>query len=123
MINKIPKYRFNIVHHLGEPNVATTPDGVKVHRKKSVWIDSINGERGRFVTCVPYDNHFVFIDPNWKKIPDRWFAFCTCGGPAVIVGSNAYKKDGSPATDSTIKGEMLICYIHSNSGHHADGST
>jgi hypothetical protein len=44
---------------------------------------------------------------------------CACGGAAVIVGSNAYKKDAS-ATDT---GKMLVCYTHANTGRHADNST
>ena len=38
----------------------------------------------------PYDNHFIGMNPDFVAGKEAWFALCSCGGPAVIVGYNAY---------------------------------
>lgn len=123
MNDKYVKPKFEIIHHAGQVDEATTLDGIHVKRETKVWIQDKDGQNGRFVGCTPYDSHFVFIDPNWMKVKGRWFSYCTCGSPAVLVGSNTYKQDASPNTDSTRIGEMLICWFHASYGKHADGSS
>jgi hypothetical protein len=118
-----PKFTFAIIKHRGDLNHAETADGYKVHRQKKVWLDATEGSRGRYVMCCPYDNHFVFIDPAWKKMKGRWFALCSCGSGAVLVGSNVYAGDASPSTEGTVQGEMLVCHNHMQFGRHADGSS
>ena len=118
-----PKFTFAIIKHRGDLDHAETADGYKVHRQKKVWLEATEGSKGRYVMCCPYDNHFVFIDPIYKKKKWRWFALCSCGAAAVLVGSNTYAKDASPATEGTVQGEMLICYNHMQFGTHADGSS
>ena len=103
------------------PNEATLSDGSKIYRNKEgkLWIDAI----GRPVKLADYDNHFIALDPTNKK--GRWFALCSCGSPAVIVGYNVYKHGASAGNsdDGMVAGEMLVCYMHSLNGRHADGST
>lgn len=113
-----PKFSFAIIKHRGDLNHAETADGHRVHRQKKVWIDATEGSRGRYVMCAPYDEHFVFIDPMYKKMRGRWFALCSCGSPAVLIGSNTYAHDASPSTEGTIMGEMLVCMIHAQTGNH-----
>jgi hypothetical protein len=109
---------FSIIKHFGTPNDAVTVDGIRVHRQEKVFVL----DAARFIMCAPYDNHFIYLDTS-KKV-GRWFAMCTCGSPAVIVGYNAYKKDSSPTSGVGISpGEMLVCHIHASFGKHADGST
>ena len=107
------------IHHLGDVTKAEIAYGKKrynIERQEKVFVVDPNMHTAEWVTCAPYDNHFVYLlPPNIEG----WFAMCTCGGPAVIVGYNAYKKDASP-TDT---GKMLLCYHHANSGKHADGSS
>jgi hypothetical protein len=106
-----PEFSFSIIQHRGSPNSAKTVDGFDVHREEKVFIVDLPG----FVPCAPYDDHFVYLDPSTEV--GRWFAMCTCGSPAVLVGSIAYKDDGSP------QGMMLICYIHATTGLHTTGGT
>jgi hypothetical protein len=122
-MTEAPKFSFAIIKHRGDLNHAETADGYKVHRQKKVWLDATEGSRGRYVMCAPYDNFFIFIDPAWKKMRGRWFAMCACGSPAVLIGSDTYAHDASPSTEGTVKGEMLVCMIHAQTGHHADGSS
>lgn len=112
MTNKVnlDNLHFHVVRQLGEPNKARLPDGTLVRRAEQVYIREMNG----LVKCMHYDNHFIYLTPNKKN---TWFAACTCGGPAVIMGSNAYQQWSSP------KGAMLVCYVHMTNGKHADGST
>jgi hypothetical protein len=116
-----------IIHHRNSPNSAVTADKKEVRREDKIWYAEYDDEgypiTGRFIMCAPYDNHFVYEDPMWKIIPGRWAHMCTCGSTAVIVGYNAYKKDASPSTEGTTKGEMFVCYYHAQFGKHADGST
>ena len=107
------KYSFSIIHHRGSLNEATTQDGYTVYRQEQVFIP----EWGVFVKCAPYDNHFVFIDPVYEKVIGRWFASCTCGAMATLIGTKAYSHLGSP------EGAMLVCHNHTTFNKHADGSS
>lgn len=106
------KPRFSIVRSVDSANSATLSDGTKVHRVDKIFIR----EWSRFVTCSPDDVHFIYEVPPKKK--GYWFAGCSCGSPAVIVGSNAYAQYGS----STDTGEMVICYHFVMYGKHSDGT-
>lgn len=117
------KFNMNVAHIRvkNTPNEATLDDGSKIYRVKDgrVWVEGLK----RFVKTVDYDNHFVALDPS-KKV-GRWFALCSCGSPAVVAGYNAYKHGASAGTneDGMVAGEMLICYAHSLTGKHSDGSS
>ena len=110
------KISFSIIRKHNSANQAKTADGYTVHRSDVIFFD------GRLVKCSPYDNHFVYVDPS-KKI-GRWTTMCSCGSPAVVAGYKAYARDASPTTsaESTVPGEMVVCYIHAITGRHADGS-
>ncbi len=96
-------------------------DGLKVERVEWIFFD--DKIDARLVKCAPYDNHFIYEDTSGKL--NRWVQMCTCGGPAVLAGYKAYKRDASPTTsmDSTRPGEMFVCYSHATTGKHAEGST
>jgi len=93
------KQPFSIIKHYNNPNEAVTLDGYKVHREEKVFIEGLGG----FVPCAKQG---------------RWFAACTCGSPAVLIGAKDYAHLGSP------EGMMLVCYFHTNPNmmRHADGS-
>lgn len=116
---KLPKIKFAIIHHRGDLDTAVTADGVRVYRQDKIWFEGHG-----LVKCASYDNHFVFDDPMAKKKKGRWTPMCSCGSPAVIVGYNAYIKDATPTNrnESSIPGELIVCYLHVTSGRHADGS-
>jgi hypothetical protein len=116
-------HHFSIIHHYLSPNSAVTGEGHTVKRETKLWMEDPNGH-SRFVACPPMDNHFIYADPEYTKgTVGKCATMCTCGSMAVIVGYNAYKKDASPAMESTTLGEMLVCYVHASTGRHADGST
>lgn len=110
-----------IIKIYGDLRRAETADGVTVYRSDTLWM----GEEYGMVKCCPYDNHFIFHDPNFEKYVGRWTPLCSCGYAAGVVGSNVYKKDGSPTTrlESTVPGQMIVCLAHAQWGRHADGSS
>ncbi len=89
-----PKTAFNIVSHRGDPTSATTISGHRVEKKDFVIIPSpLDPATFMSIKCADYHNeHFVYIDPLFEKELDKsedkqyWFAMCTCGAPAVIIG-------------------------------------
>ena len=107
----VKKKSFVVVRHLNSPNTAEYR-GLSVQRREKIFIP----EFSQFVMCAPYDNHFIFEVP--KRLKDSSFR-CTCGSPAVVVGSLAYKHDASP-TDT---GRLLVCMIHAAFGRHATGES
>jgi len=116
---ELPKFNFAIIKHRGDLNHAKTADGYSVHREKRVYI--VEQGKGRWVYCAPDSEHFVFIDPAWKRGKvGRWFAMCSCGSAAVITGYNAYANYGSSTDkeESTVPGEMLICLEYLTNGKH-----
>jgi len=110
-----------VIKIVGDLNKANTLDGTTVYRKESLWM----GKRWGIVKCAPYDNHFIFDDPNFSKHKGRWTPMCSCGSPAGVVGSNVYKNDASPTTraDSSNPGMMIVCLHHMQFGKHGDGSS
>lgn len=122
-MNKAPRiHPTKVIRFYGDLKKAETADGYTVYR-----VDRIFFREHGMVKCAPYDNHFIFDDPaaHIKGKRGRWTPMCSCGSIAVIAGYNAYRKDASPTskTDSTIPGEMIVCYLHANTGKHADGSS
>ena len=108
------KYSFSIIHHRGSVNEATTLDGHKVTRQEEIFIPAW----GIFTKCAPYDDHFVYEDPESKNKIGRWVHMCTCGSPAVIVGFTGYSRDASKGS-----GGMLVCKLHADTGFHQTGGT
>ena len=102
---------FSIIHHFSSPNEARLTNGRTIFREEKLLVK----EMQKFVMCAPYDNHFIYE----AKIPNMSSYMCTCGAPAVIIGSNQYKQDASP-TDT---GELFVCFFHASLGKHADGTT
>lgn len=100
---------FSIIKQRGDPDEATTLDKYKVTRKEKVFLPEFGG----WVRCAPYSSHFVYLDPTGKK--GRWFASCTCGSPAVVVGYDAYRRD-----QSANEGTMLVCLYHAQHGYHTN---
>lgn len=116
-------HQFSIIKRYLSPNSAVTQDGHTVKREVKIWMEDPNGYN-RFVATTPYDNHFIYKDPEYDLgRPGRCATMCSCGAMAVIVGYNVYRKDASPATDGTVPGELLICFNHATFGKHADGSS
>lgn len=109
---------FSVIKQRGSPKEATTVDGIKVHKQDSVVCENpfdtnIPRELVK-IECVDYHNeHFVYLDPVNKR--GRWFAWCTCGSPSVIIAREAYKTENP----------MLACYFHAQFGRHvtSDGKT
>jgi hypothetical protein len=126
MNKQSPRYsRFGIIHHYNSPNSAVTVDGKEVHREEKIlYIEYDENDlpiSTRFIVCAPYSDHFVYLDPMWTKIKGRCSLMCTCGSMGIIVGYNAYKKDASPSSDGSMKGEMIVCKWHLDNGVHQTG--
>jgi hypothetical protein len=109
----------------GTPKKAVLGDRVKLERLP----DNMFYDKGRklYIQAIDYDNHFVALNPDFLAGKEAWFAVCSCGGPGVISGYNAYAHGASPSGVSgekeIAKGEMLVCYLHIATGFHADGSS
>jgi hypothetical protein len=100
------KVSFSIIKHRGDPKSALTEDGIRVFKEDSVIsddpYDSNVPPRKIEVRCMDYHmEHFVYIDPVQKT--GRWFAWCTCGSPAVIVG---------------MEDPLLVCFFYTKFGRH-----
>ena len=107
--------QIKVVRQVGDKNSAyLEDDGTTVYRSQEVFIKDIG-----LVKCAPYDNEFTFRHVYKKKgiVQRQWTLFCTCGGPAVVVGYSGYAKDASPG------GELLVCYHHATNNVHLDGSS
>jgi hypothetical protein len=109
--------RFSIIKQRGSPTEATTMSGHKVFKEKEILCPNpLNPDPDAMqkdiimVKCIDYhDEHFVYLDPENK--PGGWFAWCTCGSPAVIIyGVEAYA--------GGTEGMTLICFFHGQFGRH-----
>jgi len=117
----VSKIGFSVIKQRGSPTEATTLDGVKVYKQEHIVCENPlnpNPEAVKdpiMVKCIDYHGeHFVYLDPVNKK--NRWFAWCTCGSPAVIVyGMTAY----SGMTDSM----ALICFFRGKFGRNVSDVT
>lgn len=116
-------HSFSIIKRYLSPNSAVTGEGHTVTRQDRVFLRDPAGWV-RWVACPGYDNHFIYKDPEFEMgTVGKCATMCTCGSMAVIVGYNAYRKDASPALDSSTPGELLVCFTHAQTGKHADGSS
>lgn len=119
-----------VVKFTGDRKSGVTEDGVTVYRQDRFWM----GQEYGFVAAAQYGSHFIYRDPHVnpttleyprkRRFVGRMDPMCSCGAPAVIVGSKVYAKDASPTTkeDSTTAGQMLVCWMSAQFGHHVDGS-
>jgi hypothetical protein len=89
---------FNIIHHRGSPQKATTLKNQTVYRQEKLFVE----EYEVFINCAPYEEHFIYLNPN-TSIGEPSYC-CTCGSPAVITppGPNG----------------MFVCLFHANYGYH-----
>ena len=71
---------FNIIHHRGMPQTAVTEQGITVHRQDRLFIPMWGGI---LVRVIPYDDHFIYENPN--KEPGQITYLCTCGSIAVLA--------------------------------------
>jgi hypothetical protein len=91
---------FSIIHHKGRVNKATTLHGVVVERQEMLFVE----EWAAFVPCAPYDEHFVYENPD-KSVGASSY-MCTCGSAAVVVNP---ERDG---------GRLFVCLFHQTYGSH-----
>lgn len=125
-------HTFNIIKNRGDPNTAYTVTGHEVTKKDLVIIPSPFDGTMISLRCADYhEEHFVYIDPLFdKEIPEKdvrsyWFAMCTCGAPAGIIGgADVAKHDNLPPT--TKIENMLVCQFYYQTlllhgfGYHAN---
>ena len=109
--------KFSVIKQRGSPTTAVTEDGKKVEKLEHVYCEnpfdpreSGDPEKEMIqVVCVDYHNeHFVYMNPTNKV--GTWFAFCTCGSPAVIIDNEPYRTDKSFY--------QLACFFHMEFGRH-----
>lgn len=111
---------FNIIKQRGDPKTAITNSGHRVKKQEYVYLRDEQGTYQK-LRCADYHNeHFLYIDPQFNdEIPEGkaskyrgWFAMCTCGAPAVIVGKGV----GGLGSAQFSYGEMmLVCMAHTQS--------
>jgi len=92
---------FGVIQHRGQVRKAETAKGATVEREEYLFVP----EWGQFIQCAPYDEHFIYQDPDG---PIGGSAFlCTCGSAAVVI---------NPERDS---GRMFVCLMHATYGAHS----
>ena len=131
--------RVNIIRQRGSPTEVTLASGHTVEKQEYVYFlmpkeDKREPDEWRMVKCSDYHGeHFLYLDPLYllaarptdpnKSETGRghWFAMCTCGSPAVIVGPEEAAKE-----DSDCPEQLLVCIYYHNTlldegwGKHAD---
>jgi len=70
---------FEIIHHRGQVQKAQTAQGKIVEREEYLFVP----EWGQFIQCAPYEEQFVYQDPD-NTIGGSAF-LCTCGSAAVVI--------------------------------------
>lgn len=91
---------FNIIHHKGRVTQATTLHGVVVERQEQLFVP----EWARFVPCAPYEEHFVYENPDQAVGSSSYM--CTCGSAAVVANP---EREGRA---------MFVCLFHATYGNH-----
>ena len=114
---------YNIIKSRGSPTEAVTLSGHRVEKKDFVIMpnpmDSEGyGSKPMALMCADYHNeHFVYIDPLFEKdLPkdDRrqiWFAMCTCGSPAGMIGPGDAARHNGQQYDGS-QGKLLVCQAY-----------
>lgn len=106
----ISDYKFNTVKHRGDPKSAVLESGHTVKKQEYVYFKD---EHGQYVAlkCADYHGaHFLYLDPVFnddEKGKGHWFAMCTCGAPAVIVGPQQGDME-----DTGVQERLLVCYAY-----------
>jgi hypothetical protein len=97
----------NIIRHRGDPKSAILDSGDIVKKEEYVYFKDDQG-RYQKLECAEYHTaHFVFLDPRYMRSGPQaqsWFALCTCGSAAVIVGPQDAQLERVDA-----KERMLVC--------------
>ncbi len=118
-----PPVSYNIIKNRGDPTTAITLTGHRVEKKDFVILPNPMDSAGyasqpMMLVCADYHNeHFVYIDPLFEvdlpKSEKRnfWFAMCTCGAPAGIIGPGDVAKHEGQEWDGT-QGSMLVCQYY-----------
>ncbi len=129
----------NVIRQRGSPTEAILDSGHKIEKQEYVYFRMPNDDASapgdwRMVKCSDYHGeHFIYLDPLYN-LPARpvdpnkaetgvghWFAMCSCGSPAVIVGPVEAAKE-----DSDCPEQLLVCVFYHNTlvddgfGTHAD---
>lgn len=70
---------YNIVKHAGEVKQITLENGTVIERQEALFVDAW----GVMVKCAPYDNHFIYRNPDTSEGSSAFL--CTCGNPGIVV--------------------------------------
>ncbi len=101
---------FNVVRHRGDPQEATLASGHVVKKEEHIYYKNEYGQHV-MVKCAEYHGaHFLYADPVYNLDAEgkgHWFAMCTCGAPAVVVGPTEamFEESGHAA-------QLLVCYVY-----------
>ncbi len=134
--------QFQLVRQVGSPDKLTLKRGkseYQIEKAEYVYFLEPNDDASapgdwRTVKCADYHGeHFVFLEPTYNVLPQhvdpnkmdtgrgKWFAMCTCGSPAVIVGPAEARKE-----ESNLAEQLLVCLYYHHTlteygfGNHAD---
>lgn len=102
----------NLIRFRNGPTKVTLMNGMVIQKSAEEFV--FVPEYKAMIRKAPYFNQFIFELPKSVKGPSY---MCSCGGMCVVAGSKAYAHLGSP------EGMMLVCYAHTTTGKHADGSS
>lgn len=111
---------FQIIRVRATPTEAVTLSGHRVQKSDVIFMRVPAGETPaglateRWVRfkCADYHNeHFLYLDPLYEDDSEagkgHWFAMCTCGSPAVIVGPKSASLE-----ETGMQEQMLVCYLY-----------
>lgn len=104
---KLPQ-NVNIIKHRGDPNKARLKSGHTIEKTEFVVVKDEKEVWHTFMCMDYHGEHFVYLDPVNR--PGGWFAWCTCGSPAVIISPSTARTLG--VTKQIYR--ILACYHHTN---------
>jgi hypothetical protein len=124
MSNPFEGTRITTIKRRGDPKWAILETGERVEKQERLYFvapaQMMSVQAGQWVSVRAADyhgEHFIYLDPLYnddKKHTGRghWFAACTCGSPAVLVGPSEARLE-DPGTNE----QLLVCWAYHASLH------
>ena len=108
-------YKLNVIKHRGDPKEAILQSGHRVEKQEYLFFTlpdkgDLKGEQKTMLLAAEYHmEHFLYIDPLYETSSDHWFAMCTCGSAAVMIGAAEARKIGMGLIKAP---QIAVCFFY-----------
>jgi len=117
------KYKLNVIKHRGDPKEAILQSGHRVEKQEYLFFTlpdkgDLKGEQKTMLLAAEYHmEHFLYVDPVYEEgfsednpnSSGRWFAMCTCGSAAVMIGAAEAFKIGMGIIKAP---QIAVCFFY-----------